>query len=53
MNLLANMDLQNTKIKILAKANYEIKFIYSPAKAGGNSFFLNRNVALAHSTKTI
>jgi hypothetical protein len=47
MNLLAKMDLQNIKIKILAKANKGIEFICPPAKAGGNS--LNRNAALAHS----
>ena len=36
-NLLANMDLQNIKIEILAKANYGIVLIFPPAKAGGNS----------------
>lgn len=31
------MDLQNIKIKILAKANIEFELFYPPAKAGGNS----------------
>ncbi len=37
MNLLANMVLKNLVDSILAKANYRIEFIVSPAKAGGNS----------------
>ena len=58
MNLLANMDLKNTMIKILAKANFVIAFIYPQAKACGNSkacdnsyFYINFNwnAALAHS----
>lgn len=37
MNLSANMDLRNTKINCLAKANYGFEIICPPAKAGGNS----------------
>jgi hypothetical protein len=46
------MDLQNMKIKFLAKANNGIEFIYTQAKACGNSNgnSLNRNMALAPST---
>lgn len=49
MSLLVNMDLNNLKDNILAKANNGIEFYFPPAKAGGNS--MNRNVALAHSKK--
>jgi hypothetical protein len=43
------MDLQNIKIKILAKANNGFEFICPPAKAGGNS--MNMNMDLTHSRK--
>jgi len=39
--LYVNMDLQNIKIKILAKANNGFEFIRPPAKAGGNSMNMN------------
>ena len=55
MNLLANMDLRNTKI--LAKAN-GIELYYPPDKSGGNSKSegnskLNINGFLSHLIKKI